>query len=52
LTICRCRQLCTRSPRAGPGVLLGGRQLRLDPAAALAAHTIGAARAAGSLMRN
>jgi predicted amidohydrolase YtcJ len=37
--------------RTGAGVLLGGRELRLDPAAALAAHTIGAARAAGTADR-
>ncbi len=37
--------------RTGAGVLLGGRQLRLDPAAALAAHTFAAARAAGKASR-
>ena len=37
--------------RTGAGVPLGGRELRLDPAAALAAHTIAAARAAGTAHR-
>lgn len=32
-------------------MLLGGRQLRLNPATALAAHTIAAARAAGTANR-
>jgi hypothetical protein len=32
-------------------VPLGGRELRLDPATALAAHTIAAARAAGTAHR-
>ena len=35
----------------GAGIPLGGSQLRLDPAAALAAHTIAAARAAGRASR-
>jgi predicted amidohydrolase YtcJ len=35
----------------GAGTLLGGSQLRLDPAGALAAHTIAAARAAGKAHR-
>jgi len=35
----------------GAGVPLGGSQLRLDPATALAAHTIAAARAAGKANR-
>jgi predicted amidohydrolase YtcJ len=35
----------------GAGVPLGGRDLRLDPATALAAHTIAAARAAGTAHR-
>jgi hypothetical protein len=35
----------------GAGVPLGGSQLRLDPASALAAHTIAAARAAGKASR-
>jgi predicted amidohydrolase YtcJ len=39
------------SRRTGTGVLLGGTELRLDPATALAAHTIAAARAAGKAHR-
>jgi predicted amidohydrolase YtcJ len=37
--------------RTGAGAPLGGRQLRLDPATALAAHTLAAARAAGTADR-
>ena len=37
--------------RTGAGVPLGGSGLRLDPAAALAAHTLAAARAAGKADR-
>ena len=37
--------------RTGAGVPLGGSQLRLNVASALAAHTVAAARAAGTAMR-
>ena len=37
--------------RTGTGLPLGGGRLRLDPATALAAHTIGAACAAGTAHR-